>query len=325
MRLPVERWIERWNAYWFPETTTLYLSITRIVMVATQLFWFFPKLERHLNLLEKNSEFINPQLLISGIAALVSRETLFTPSTFTVLYWTTAVAGVAALVGLFTRLSLFVFSLGTWIFVAHAYSYGDRHHPEAVFAIILLALSFAPAGESLSLDALIRRRALPFIDRVKASVKVDTAMWPLKLAHVLLALTYFSTGMSKLILGGPAWLNGYTLQNYTLGDAVSRDIPLGIWIGQQHRLAIGLSFFTILIETFFFVSLVLPWTAPFIFVGALLFQIGLLVTAGHGFYQHMVLLVLLLFFIRPQWWQAWRNKYVEHSRPSLTASLIRSE
>jgi hypothetical protein len=325
MRLPVERWIERWNAYWFPETTTLYLSITRIVMVATQLFWFSPKLERHLNLLEKNSEFINPQLLISGIAAIVSRETLFTPSTFTILYWITAVAGAAALVGLVTRTSLFVFSLGTWIFVAHAYSYGDRHHPEAVFAIVLLALSLAPAGESLSLDALLRRRALPLIDRVKASVKVDTAMWPLKLAHVLLALTYFSTGMSKLILGGPAWLNGYTLQNYTLGDAVSRDIPLGIWLGQQHRLAIGLSFFTILIETFFFVSLVLPWTAPFIFVGALLFQIGLLVTAGHGFYQHMVLLVLLLFFIRPQWWQAWRNKYAEHSRPSLTASLIRSE
>jgi hypothetical protein len=150
-------------------------------------------------------------------------------------------------------------------------------------------------------------------------------MWPLKLAHVLLALTYFSTGMSKLILGGPAWLNGYTLQSHTLADAISRDIPLGIWLGQQHRLAIGLSFFTILIETFFFVSLVLPWTAPFVFVWALLFQIGLLVSAGHGFYPHMVLLVLLLFFIRPQWWQAWRNKYVEHPHPSLTPSLTRSE
>ena len=80
MRSPLERWIERWNAYWFPETTTLYLSITRIVMVAAQLFWFSPKLERHLNLLEKNSDFINPQLLISGIAGIVSRETLFTPS-----------------------------------------------------------------------------------------------------------------------------------------------------------------------------------------------------------------------------------------------------
>jgi Vitamin K-dependent gamma-carboxylase len=310
MRVAVKRFIDRWNEYWFPPTTTLYLCISRIVVVVAQLFWLAHPLREHLNFLEKNSEFISPQLLISAIAAIVPRDAFFTPSGFTALYWVTAIAGCSALVGLFTRPALFVFALGTWILTAHLYSYGDRHHPEALFAIFLMALAFAPSGDRLSLDALLRRRAGRSQRTASASGMSNMAMWPLKLVHVLLAMTYFSTGMTKLIDGGPRWLNGYTLQGYTFADAINRDIPLGIWLGQQHTLAIALSIFTILIETFFFVSLLLPRLAPFIFLAALMFQIGLYVTAGHDFFEHMVLLVLLLFFIQPHWWRAWVDKYL---------------
>jgi vitamin K-dependent gamma-carboxylase-like protein len=307
MKIPMTRWVERWNAYWFPETSTLYLSISRIVIVATQLFWLSRPLALHLNLIEKNREFIDPQFLMSAVAAVLPSDVFFTRSAFTAFYWVIAVAGFAALIGLFTRTSLLVFALGTWILTAHAYSFGDRHHPEAVFAIVLLALAFAPSGGSLSLDALLRRRGRRSVEGPEI---VDTAMWPLKLAHVLLALIYFSTGMSKLVLGGPRWLNGYTLQSHTFWDAINRDIPLGIWLGQQHALAIVLSVFTVLLETFFVVSLLVPRTAPFIFIAAFFFQLGLLLTAGHVFYQHMVLLVLLLLFIRPEWWRSWWDKHV---------------
>jgi hypothetical protein len=312
----VKRWIDRWDAYWFPETSTLYLAITRIVMVAAQLFLLSRPLGEHLNLVEKNQEFVNPQLLISALAAIVPNEVFFTPSGFRALYWTIMAAGIAALVGVFTRAALFVFALGTWTLISHAYSFGDRHHPEAVFAIVLMALAFAPSGDSLSVDAWLRRRSRP---PDTPPTRIDTAMWPLKLAHVLLAMTYFSTGVSKLIFGGTRWLNGYTLQGYTFTDAISRDIPLGIWLGQQHTLAIVLSFFTILLEIFFFVSLLLPWTAPFIFVSALFFQMGLLLAAGHVFREHMVLLILLLLFISPEWWRSLWAKYLNRSSsPSST-------
>jgi hypothetical protein len=316
MKPGLARLVDRWNAYWFPETSTLFLSISRIVIVATQLFWLSRPLGDHLNLVQKNSEFINPQLLITFVESLVPRDVLFTRVGFMLFYWAVAVAGVLALIGLFTRVSLFVFALGTWILVTHFYSFGDRHHPEAVFAIVLLALAFAPSGGRLSLDAYLRRRARP---TAAVSDRVETAMWPLKLAHVLLAMTYFSTGVSKLILGGPRWLNGYTLQSHTFSEAIYRDIPLGIWLGQQHTLAIVLSIFTILLETFFFVSLVVPWTAPFIFVAAFFFQVGLLLTSGHIFFQHMVLLVLLLLFISPGWWQGWWEKGLRRSSPPFPA------
>jgi hypothetical protein len=306
-----DRLLERWNAYWFPRTTTTQLAVCRIIAVGAQLFWFFPVLDEQINLLEKNATFIQPQLLIRAIAATIPREWLFTPSAFRAFYWLTFAIGILALVGLFTRTTLFLFTVGVSVLIAHMYSYGDRHHNEAIFIFFLLSLAFAPSGEELSVDALLRRRRIITAPSAREwPPGSDLAMWPLKFAHVLLALTYFSTGMSKLIAGGLQWMNGYTLQGYTFADALNRDIPLGMWLAQHHTAAILLSVFTIAFETFFFVSLLVPWTAPLFFLTGIFFHIGLYVTAGHDFYQHMVLNFILLLFLTPEWWRAWLNRHL---------------
>jgi hypothetical protein len=304
----VRRLVNRWNAYWFPTSTRLHLAICRIVAVTAQLLWFPPPLDENLNLIRKNTEFVDPQVLIRAIAAIVPRDVFFTTSTFTALYWLMIVSGIAALIGLFTRVSLFVFALTIWIFVAHLYSYADVHHEATLFGIFLMSLAFAPSGERLSVDWLIRRRRRGRASSVQQD-RSEFAMWPLKLAHVLLALTYFSTGISKLLVGGLRWMNGYTLQDYTLNDAISRDIPLGIWLGQQHGLAILLSVYTVVFELTFFLSIIFPRTAPFFFLAGLFFQIGLYLTAGHDFFPHMVLLVLLLAFLTPEPWEIWWRKF----------------
>jgi hypothetical protein len=312
--MSLQRWVERWNAFWFPVATTRNLAIFRIILVATQLFWFFPPLQENLNLLRKNAQFIEPQMFIRAVTAVVPREVLFTPSGFTTLYWVTWGAGILALVGLFTRASLFVFALGVWISVAHLYSYSDVHHEATLFCIVLLALAFAPSGDNLSLDAVLRRRR-DIADANRDEPRMtDSATWPLRLAHVLLALTYFSTGMTKVLGGGPRWLNGYTLQTYILNDAVSRGFPFGIWLAQHHTLCVALSVFTILFEVFFFLSLVFPWTAPFWFIGGVFFHIGLYEAAGHDFFQHIVLLIALFVCTAPAWWQTWGSRYVETRR-----------
>jgi Vitamin K-dependent gamma-carboxylase len=302
----VRRWFDAWNAYWFPQTDTRALAIARILVIGIHLLWFLPafaSLPEQINLLEKNQDFINPQLVISAIAALLPRQVFFNPEVFTALRLVTVVAGILALVGFFTRTSLFILTLGTWILVAHKYSYGDLHHAVALFAIFLLLLVFAPSGQSLSVDAFMRRRgrAAPN-DPAKEQAESDMAMWPLKLAHVLLAMTYFSTGATKLITGGLEWMNGYTLQSYTFQDAVSRNLPLGVWLAQHHGLAVALSIFTIVFETFFFVSLLVPRTAPLFFITGVFFHLGLFATGGHPFFPHIVLLLLLLFFLDTSWW-----------------------
>jgi Vitamin K-dependent gamma-carboxylase len=292
--------VDRWNAWWFPPASTLHLAICRIVAVGAQLVWFHPNLAEHVNLLRKNHEFIEPQLITRILAAVFSRDAFFSPSMFTALYWVTFAFGILALVGLFTRLSLFLFATGTWIFVAHLFSYGDRHHTEALFAIFLMLLALAPSGERLSVDAALRRRRTG----VSGAETSELAIWPLKLMLVLLSLTYLSAGMAKMLHSGLRWMNGYTLQGHTLADALSRGYPIGVWLAQQHTIAVLLSIFTIVFELFFWVSLLVPrrWVPGFLMV-ALLFQVGLYVTGGYDFFQHMVLLVLLLLFLNPDWWQ----------------------
>jgi uncharacterized membrane protein YphA (DoxX/SURF4 family) len=306
----VKRWIERWDAYWFPRTTTRNLCLSRILVVAGQLLLFPPVLEKHINFLIKNSDFIDPQLIISGIAAVVPREVFFTPSSFTVLYWVTFVAGLFTLVGLFTRPSAFVFALLNWIFIAHEYSYGDRHHGEALYLILLMCYAFAPSGDSYSVDALLRRwRHRPGLPEEAPRV-VDTGMWPLKFTHVLLAMTYFSTGVSKLIAGGLTWMNGYTLQLYTFNDALNRGMRSVSGWRNSPDWPSPCPFSPYCSRPSFSSRFLLAWTMPLFFIGGIFFHLSLYMAGGHDFFQHIALLFVLLLFLAPTWWRAWLNKYL---------------
>jgi uncharacterized membrane protein YphA (DoxX/SURF4 family) len=310
----VKRWIDRWDAYWFPEATPLYLCMSRIMVVGMQLLLFLPSLDKHFDLLDKNPDFIDPQVIISAIAAVFPRDDYFTHGNFTVVYWVMVAAGILALIGLFTRPSIFVFALLSGIFVAHEYSYGDRHHTEAIWIIFMMCLAFSPSNARLSVDALLRRRR----ERATGAPPPDTqdsVMWPLKFAHVLLAMTYFSTGASKLIAArGFMWMNGYTLQWYTFGDAMRRGFPFGVWLAQQHGIAVVMSVFTVLFELFFFVSLFLPRWAALFFLSAIFFHIGLYFAAGHDFFQHIALNFTLLVCLTPWWWREPLTKFFERPR-----------
>jgi hypothetical protein len=301
----VGSWLDAWRSYWFPRADTRVLGLTRVLVTGIHLLWFLPafaSLPEQINLLERNRDFIDPQLLIMAITAVIPRELFFTPEVFRALWVATMIAGVLALIGFFTRTSLLMLALGTWILIAHKYSYGDQHHPEALFAIFLLVLVFAPSGQSVSVDAFMRRRGHAISSNpAKEESESTMVMWPLKLAHVLLAMTYFSTGATKLLSGGLQWMNGYTLQSYTFQDAMTRNLPVGIWLSQHYALAVALSVFTILFETFFFVSLLVPRTAPLFFITGVFFHLGLFATGGHPFFPHIALLLVLLFFLDTSW------------------------
>src|SRR2546427_6026328 len=156
--------------------------MARIIAVGLQLLFFLPSLDKHFELLDKNPNFIDPQLIISAIARIFPREDYFTHANFTALHWLMVVAGILALIGLFTRVSVLVFALLSMFFVAHEYSYGDRHHTEALWTIFIMCLAFSPSGARLSVDALLRRRRAGATGAPPEPETVDSAMWPLKFA-----------------------------------------------------------------------------------------------------------------------------------------------
>jgi vitamin K-dependent gamma-carboxylase-like protein len=300
-----------WNAFWFPTTSALNLAAVRIVVVAVEMLFFFPSLKLQVNFAVRNSSFDLPQPLIRIVTSLVPREILFTPTGLTAVYGLAMAAGLLAVIGLWTRWSLLVYVLCYGFFVSHAYSYADVHHREALYFLFVLALAFSPAGERLSVDALLRRRRERRMGVPKPADQTDLAMWPLRLLHVLLAWTYFSTGITKLLVGGLQWMNGYTLQMAIFRNAISRAAwpTLGLWMVHNRTLCIVVSIATILFETFFFVSLFLPRLAPLFFAGGLLFHVMLYLTSGHPFFEHMLLNATMLVFYNTTWfprlWERW--------------------
>jgi hypothetical protein len=94
------------------------------------------------------------------------------------------------------------------------------------------------------------------------------------------------------------------LQGRTLEDALGRDLPLGLWVAQQHTLAVLLSVGTVVFELGFAASLFLPRWAPLFFAVALGFHVGLHLVAGHGFFAHMAVVAILLICYRPRRWRS---------------------
>ena len=293
----MSRFVSFWNDFWFFKTSLFPLAVCRIVVAGTQLLLFLPSLGEQINLLEGGAGFTEPQLLIVAISNILSESVFLTSDAFTAIYWIAIITGILTLIGLLTRTSAFVFALSNWIFVAHEYSYAEEHHAGAIFCIFLLLFAFSPSGRVLSVDALLRRMRSTEKDS-RGTKTAEAAIWPLKFIFVLLAMTYFSAGLAKVMYGGLEWMNGYTLQQILLAAAVQREIPMGIWLAQQHTLCVLLSIFTIFFELFFFVSLFVPSIGRLFLASGIMFHIGLHLTGGHGFFQHMVLLALILVFYK---------------------------
>ena len=178
--------ISWWNAYWFPETSSFPVAICRVVVIGANLLFFFPSLDFLLDMIRRHDGFQDPQLPIRCLAALLNEENVRSLEIVTVIHRVTVVAGLLALVGLFTRSSCAVYALGYGFMEAHRYSYGAVHHAEALMAIFLFLLPFSESGRSLSIDGWIARRRREGAEG--GLVRTRFAMWPLLTTQWLFAI-----------------------------------------------------------------------------------------------------------------------------------------
>ncbi|MBL9078943.1 MAG: HTTM domain-containing protein [Planctomycetes bacterium] len=122
----------------------------------------------------------------------------------------TVLALTAGALGLGARLSCALGALGFLYWSGLAYSFGKPHHDKVALAFAVSVLPFAPVGAGLSLDALLRRwRGKPAPAEVRGT--------PIRFTWFALAVGYCGAGSAKILLGGPGWFNGYTLQGIMLG------------------------------------------------------------------------------------------------------------
>ena len=299
----------RWQAHWFAPAPLANLAVCRILCVGFQLW----------------------QLVWAGDVwsdlhrAAVLPETLYDPlpilhlfllpwgwrahPSVTVLegvYGLTLAAGIAGLAGWRTTPSLLIFAAGNLFLQSFMYSFGELHHPEALFMAALLLLALSPSGAVWSLDA--RRHRAPGGPLHATS---PFARWPLLAIQWLLALAYFSSAISKLASSGLSWANGYTLQYYLIEDGLRWQRPLGVWLGQQHLLVMALSWLTLIFEGTFFLVLAWPALAWLYLPVGTAFHAGIYFAMDAPFFQLIVLYAVFIPWTdvvgRIQRWMRWRE------------------
>ena len=294
-----------WTRYWFRPVPLFNLAVCRIAVVGFQL-WLWWRLStdlfRDLSALPDSS--YAPLPVLSFLTWPFGLE--FRPSLefAMVAYGITLAAGVLALIGLRTNLSLLVFAVGSIFIQSFIYSFGDYHHPEALTMIALFVLALSPSGRALSVDDLWRRirtstRDRQFRDTNSLDEKDSFASWPILLIQWLFALVYLDSAISKLGMGGSDrigldWVNGYTLQYHLIDEGMRYGTDSAMWLGQQHLLVTLMSWASLLFEASFFLVVLFPVLAVIYLPLGIAFHTGIYFTLNAPFFQWLVLYAVFI-------------------------------
>jgi len=264
--------IKAWNNYWFRETPLLDVAIVRIACCTVALFYCVIYQDYHTVLVERvalEDSLFRPTALFKlvhlpfgwGYEGTAGADGLgvwaFRPPDGLVLalYWVFIVAGILALVGLATNVSLAVFAGAFFYTQSYMYSFGDFHHPEAVMAFALGALALSPSGRVLSLDNALRARRGRADDLM---ADAPFAGWAIRLMQWFFALMYFSAFHAKLSIGGLDWMNGYTLQLVLIEDGLRWNSDLALWLSQFHILILLGQWAVMIFQATFFLEILIP-------------------------------------------------------------------
>lgn len=288
----------RWAQFFFPNGSTARTAMLRLICVGLQLAWFRYPLSSHLKLLAAPG-FAEPQVIVRLLLNVFDEETLRSPAVIKFVWWNTMACGVLAFIGLGTRVSLGLYAAGTMLLISHIYSYGEYHHPEALYVIFLFLLAFSPCADCLSVDAWLLRGNGSSGGRDEGSVEgrpwyrgrvTRLAMWPLITVQCLLAIAYTDAALSKLILGGPAWFNGYTLQNYLLFDGIRKG-TWGLHVVPFRWVCVILAFGAVAFESTFWLILIPKFKRliPFVLLAGVGMHGGIYLLQQAPFFQFMVL------------------------------------
>jgi len=209
--------------------------------------------------------------------------------------WMGAVAcALLGAVGAFGRLPLVGLAWANTVLVAHAYSYGEYHHPEALHSIALWVVAIAPSTRAFSVEEMRRRAREARVSgrfRPQEGPRLSAhARWPLVLLALLFAVTYFDAAIEKLLGAGLDWFDPQTMAFFMAVDGTRQEMPIAIWLSQHLAFLAPLSAGAWAIELLFPLALVSSALAPVLVVLAAGMHVAIWLIHGPPFVQHVVLL-----------------------------------
>jgi len=207
-------WIAYWDRYWFGEGSLCRLGAFRMILMAAAYYAVWHKgfgVFQHADGADAVGylqRVWNP-IYAFQILGLEAPGPQAARRVYALLVFFIALG----FVGLFSRLSTFVVAALSFYWIGTAYSFGKPHHDCIGLMFALAILPFSPSGARLSVDSLVARwRSARRGGSMERPVLAAFAGLPLRLTMLTSAIGYFSSGVSKLVIAGFGWMNGYTLQ-----------------------------------------------------------------------------------------------------------------
>lgn len=271
------RLVDGWREHWLAPAPLERLALFRIVVAAVALAAFAPEAWR----VHAEAEAFAQSPTASAWRPLESLTLLGGAAPSPVVVLLVGCGGGAALAcacaGLASRSSAFLGALAHVWLTSAAYSFGRVHHDEVALTFALLALPLSPCGAVLSVDAwLARRRG----DHGLVGVVARGAAIPMRLTQWTIAIGYAAAGGAKLVSGGWAWLDGWTL----MSAFVEADLPLGRALAAHLWLCRALSIAVIALQVGFPLVLRFPAAACVFLPSAWCFHVVSWFALGTGSY-----------------------------------------
>ena len=306
---------ERVDRYWFAPARVRDLAYLRIAVVfALLLGVLWPgALESQLQLTLLAREWFMPLPALKVLMLPFGWGTRPSALLVTTAWIVCGAAGIAAMLGAYTRASLVTFTVMCTFLIMHGYAFGTLHHPEAAATIVLWVLILTPCGAELSVDALRARVAESrargrFVVRGADATSRD-ARWPMRLAQWLLVCVYASAALTKLVVAGSTWLNGYTITYYLLLDGVNHQLPVSVALAHVQWFSVSCAVVAMAFELTFVLCVLFPRLSPgYLAVGTAL-HTGIWVFMRPPFFQFIALYAS---FAEPL--RAWASRFVVGER-----------
>jgi hypothetical protein len=284
----LRRWWATWDRWWLAPQPIVSLGLLRLLTFATLLWYLGSEYAWVIRLESVDTWFYRPILAFEllGIGPIP-------PGLASLMLPVLVACAILGLLGVLARCCAAVCGLAYLYAIGQVYSFTNVHHGDGLLGLVLLVLALSPSGAALAVPTPWNRSA-----RVDWRQESAWAGWPIRFVRVQVALVYFLAGYAKIVLSGPVWMDGASLQHYL----ILRGQPIGYWLASQPLLCAALSAVTVVWELSFPLVLVWPRLRWAYVPTAIIFHLVSQHVLGVGF---MYFWPFLLAYADPRWLERW--------------------
>jgi predicted DCC family thiol-disulfide oxidoreductase YuxK len=301
--------ILRLNNFWFSPLPAARLAILRIVTGCFSLWYLLYRYPMLAKLPENDNTLYDPVGLMYFFSDPFSKQV------FLIILLLTIALNICYILGFKFRFTGPLFAVMLLLFFSYRNSWSMIYHNYIALVLHVMVIGFTAAADAFSLDALKKKTA---------ELTGWQYGWPVKLICMATAITYFISGMAK-ILGDLAWdwVSGNAMRSQVATDTLRKNVmgettsPMFDWLYAHTWIFLVMGILSMIVEL----------AAPFIIgnkkvskawvILALMMHWGIFFIMGIRFYHQMTGIIFLPFLEPEKWWAYLKEKFSAQKKTSL--------